>query len=152
MNHVLAVTSVLANEGGVSDPVLLTAALLHDTVEDTDTSYEELRARYGDDVCDVVAEVTDDKTLSKERRKELQVEHAPHLSARAKQLKLADKISNLRDIANDSPADWSEQRKREYADWACNVIAGCRGVNDELERLFDRTVAETRARLEQSAS
>jgi GTP diphosphokinase / guanosine-3',5'-bis(diphosphate) 3'-diphosphatase len=147
INHPLAVAALLATEGGVVDADLLVAALLHDTVEDTDTSTAELLQRFGTTVCNLVAEVTDDKSLPKARRKELQIDHAPHKSTAAKQLKIADKICNIRDLNANSPTGWSLERKVEYVDWAERVVAGCRGVNPVLDRLFDATVAEARCRL-----
>ena len=141
INHPIALADVLANEGGVVDPVTLCAALLHDTIEDTETSYEELQQRFGKEVADVVLEITDDKTLLKAERKERQVTHAPHLSQRARLVKLADKICNLRDIASNPPATWSRQRKREYYEWAKRVIDGLRGAHPGLERTFDREYA-----------
>lgn len=144
INHPLDVATVLACEGSVTDVDLLMAALLHDTVEDTDTSNEELVERFGERVASIVREVTDDKSLPKQQRKKLQIEHAPLVSNEAKQLKLADKICNVRDIDVESPAGWTHARKFEYLDWADQVIAGCRGVNDALERRFDEAVAETR--------
>ncbi len=137
INHPIALADLLANQGGVTDPVVLCAALLHDTIEDTDTTGEELRAAFGDEIADVVLEVTDDKTLAKQLRKQLQVEHARHASPRAKLVKLADKICNLRDIAATPPADWSAQRKADYFDWASEVVAGLRGSHPQLEALFD---------------
>jgi guanosine-3',5'-bis(diphosphate) 3'-pyrophosphohydrolase len=137
MNHPIALADLLANQGGVSDPGVLCAALLHDTIEDTDTTPEELRAAFGDEIADVVLEVTDDKTLAKKLRKQLQIEHARHASPRAKLVKLADKICNLRDLAATPPADWSAQRKADYFDWAREVVAGLRGSHAELEALFD---------------
>ncbi len=147
INHPLAVAECLANEVGVTDVVLLSAALLHDTVEDTDTSLDELTACFGTTVSALVAEVTDDKSLPKARRKELQVEHAPHKSVAAKQLKIADKICNIRDLDRDSPAGWDLTRKVQYIDWAERVVAGCRGVNPALDLLFDVTVEAARNRL-----
>lgn len=141
INHPLTLASVLANEGGVTDPVTLCAALLHDTVEDTDTTADELRAAFGDEVCAVVLEVTDDRALPKAERKRLQVEHAAVISPRAKLVKLADKISNLRDIANSPPADWPIERRREYFDWAGSVVDRLRGVHAPLEAVFDRAFA-----------
>jgi len=141
INHPIALADVLANEGGVVDPVTLCAALLHDTVEDAKTTYRELRKAFGDEIADVVMEVTDDKNLDKVVRKERQVTHAPHLSRRAKLVKLADKISNLRDIASNPPATWSRKRKREYYEWARRVIDGLRGAHAGLERIFDREYA-----------
>ena len=129
INHPLAVAAVLASEGGVTDVELLAAALLHDTVEDTDTSSEELARCFGPAIAGLVAEVTDDKTLPKSRRKQLQVEHAPDKSPAAKQLKIADKICNIRDLDMTSPAGWDLERKVQYVDWAERVVAGCRGVN-----------------------
>lgn len=141
INHPIALADVLANEGGVDDPVALSAAVLHDTIEDTETTYEELRERFGKEIADVVMEVTDDKLLEKAERKERQVVHAPHLSQRAKLVKLADKICNLRDIASNPPANWPLERKREYYDWAKRVIDGLRGAHPGLERIFDREYA-----------
>lgn len=142
INHPIALADVLANEGGVDDPVALSAAVLHDTIEDTETTYEELRERFGKETADVVMEVTDDKLLEKAERKQRQVVHAPHLSQRAKLVKLADKICNLRDIASNPPANWPLERKREYYDWAKRVIDGLRGAHPGLERIFDREYAK----------
>ena len=141
INHPIALADVLVNEGGVDDPVALCAAVLHDTIEDTETSYEELQERFGKEIADVVMEVTDDKTLLKAERKERQVTHAPHLSQRARLVKLADKICNLRDIASNPPANWPLQRKQEYYEWAKRVIDGLRGAHPGLERIFDREYA-----------
>jgi len=137
INHPIALARVLALEAGVCDERVLVAALLHDTLEDTQTSFEELRERFGLPIAETVAEVTDDKTLPKWRRKALQVEHAPHLSRRAKLVKLADKICNLRDVAANPPKDWPLSRRREYFDWAKEVVDGLRGVHPRLEAIFD---------------
>jgi guanosine-3',5'-bis(diphosphate) 3'-pyrophosphohydrolase len=141
INHPIGLASVLKAEGGVDDVAVLAAAILHDTIEDTNTTEQELRAAFGDEITNIVLEVTDDKSLPKAERKRLQVEHAAHASARAKLVKIADKICNLRDIASSPPADWTLERKREYFDWSANVIAGCRGVNARLEAQFDRAMS-----------
>jgi len=137
INHPLALASVLAVEGGVDDPEMICAALLHDTIEDTQTTAKELISIFGETVTGIVLEVTDDKTLDKTARKEEQVRHAAHSSNKAKLVKLADKISNLRDILASPPADWTSERKREYFDWAARVVAGVRGVHPGLEAIFD---------------
>lgn len=137
INHPIALARVLAVEVGVTDEKALLAALLHDTLEDTETTFEELRDHFGLKVAETVAEVTDDKSLPKTRRKALQIEHAPHLSKRAKLVKLADKICNLRDVAAHPPHDWPLARRRKYFDWAKEVIDGLRGTHGKLERLFD---------------
>jgi GTP diphosphokinase / guanosine-3',5'-bis(diphosphate) 3'-diphosphatase len=137
INHPIALANVLANEAGVEDERVLIAAVLHDTIEDTETTEQDLLRLFGKDVADLVMEVTDDKTLPKAERKRLQVEHAVHISRRAKLVKLADKICNLRDIAASPPADWSLERKQEYFDWAKAVVDGLRGVHPALEALFD---------------
>jgi GTP diphosphokinase / guanosine-3',5'-bis(diphosphate) 3'-diphosphatase len=141
INHPLALARVLVQEGGVDDEVVLAAALLHDTVEDTDTTVDELRAAFGERIAAVVMEVTDDKSLDKPVRKQLQVDHAPHLSREAKLVKLADKICNVRDVADEPPAGWSLERRREYFDWARRVVDGLRGVHAGLERSFDEAYA-----------
>ncbi|SDW18548.1 HD domain-containing protein [Lysobacter enzymogenes] len=140
INHPLALADTLANLGGVADPVVLCAALLHDTVEDTATTFEELELAFGARIAAVVREVTDDKTLPKAERKRLQVEHAPHISREAQLVKLADKISNLGDLL-DAPPPWPQQRKRDYFDWTAQVVAGLRGVHPALEARFDALYA-----------
>ena len=139
INHPIELARVLAEVGGVTDAVTLSAALLHDTLEDTDTTPEELQRAFGPEVAAVVAEVSDDKALPKAERKRLQIENAPDISRRAKLVKLADKICNLRDITASPPADWSIQRKQEYFDWAKSVVDELRGVHPGLEHLFDKT-------------
>ena len=137
INHPIQLAKLLANEGGVTDANVLCAALLHDTIEDTETTAEELRALFGDAITGIVLEVTDDKALSKEDRKRLQIEHAPHVSHQAKLVKLADKICNLRDIISAPPAKWSLERKQEYFDWAARVVSGARDAHPGLGAIFD---------------
>lgn len=150
INHPIRVAQLLATQGGVTDLVTLQAAILHDTVEDTETTPEELERHFGPEVRRIVAEVTDDNSLSKGDRKRLQVEHAPHLSPAAKQLKIADKTANVQNITASPPADWSLERRREYLDWADRVVAGCRGCNPALEAFYDQAIAEGRKALEAS--
>ena len=137
INHPLTLARVLAVEGGVTDVATLCAALLHDTIEDTDTTADELSHEFGAEIASIVGEVTDDKTLPKAERKRQQVEHAAHISDKAKRVKLADKISNLRDVSQAPPADWSLERRREYFDWAKSVVDRLRGVDAQLEAAFD---------------
>lgn len=134
INHPLSLANLLAN-CGVDDPTVLAAALLHDTVEDTETTPEELAKLFGSAVAAIVAEVTDDKELPKAERKRLQIEHAAHLSYQAKLVKLADKVCNLRDLIH-SPPDWSLERRREYFDWAKAVVDQMRGTHTQLEGMF----------------
>ena len=141
INHPIALARVLAVEAGVKDHKTLVAAILHDTVEDTETTLDELSGHFGRKVAEIVAEVTDDKSLPKEQRKELQVDHAPTLSKRAKLVKLADKICNLRDVATAPPKDWPLSRRQEYFDWAKRVIDGLRGAHPVLEKIFDEAYA-----------
>jgi len=141
INHPLALAEVLSSEGKVTDPVVLAAALLHDTLEDTETTVEELTGAFGRRVAVIVEEVTDTKWLKKGTRKRLQVSRAGRSSKSAKLVKLADKICNLRDILASPPADWSVERKREYFDWAKSVIDRVRGANARLERRFDQLYA-----------
>ena len=142
INHPIALAQVLTGEGGVTDIEVLAAALLHDTIEDTATTGEELEREFGGRIAAIVAEVTDDTALPKADRKRLQIEHAAQLSDGAKLVKLADKICNLRDVAERPPAQWDLQRRREYFEWAKRVIDGLRGAPAEpmraLEAAFDR--------------
>jgi guanosine-3',5'-bis(diphosphate) 3'-pyrophosphohydrolase len=141
INHPIALANVLVREGAVSEPEVVAAALLHDTLEDTQTSPGELRTAFGERVARIVAEVTDDKSLPKAERKRLQIEHAATMSREAKLVKLADKICNLRDMADHPPAKWDLVRRREYFEWAKAVIDGLRGVHPKLEALFDAAYA-----------
>lgn len=137
INHPIALAHLLAVVGCVDDIAVLQAAVLHDTLEDTETTYEELEQRFGSRVAQVVLEVTDDKALPKQRRKELQVESAPHKSADAALVKLADKTCNLRDVAATPPTDWTLERRREYFDWARRVVDGLPVVSSALRAEFD---------------
>jgi GTP diphosphokinase / guanosine-3',5'-bis(diphosphate) 3'-diphosphatase len=137
INHPIALAQVLCNEGGITDTVVLCAALLHDTIEDTDTTAEELRKRFGEAIATIVVDVTDDKSLPKDTRKREQVKHAPSLSREAKLVKLADKICNVRDVTATPPKEWSLVRRQEYFDWANEVVDGLRGVHRTLEGRFD---------------
>lgn len=138
INHPLALASVLAVEGGITDAATLCAALLHDTIEDTETTGDEIEREFGPEVRHLVEQVTDDKSLPKAQRKLAQVEHAAHISDKAKRVKLADKICNLRDVALTPPAAWPIERRREYFDWAKSVIDRLRGVDPRLEATFDQ--------------
>ena len=139
INHPLSLAKVLTVEGGCTDVETICAALLHDTVEDTETTLEELEFEFGVEIRKIVQEVTDDKSLKSEVRKLAQIEHAAHISNKAKRVKLADKICNLRDIVSSPPLNWSLERKQAYFDWAKAVIDNLRGVDAKLEKVFDKT-------------
>ena len=141
INHPIALADILWNEAGIEEPTVLCAALLHDTVEDTETTEEELLELFGPRIAAIVMEVTDDKSLPKAERKRLQVENVPGLSREARLVKLADKISNVRDVATAPPPDWPLQRRREYFDWAKSVVDRLRGTDARLEALFDAAFA-----------
>lgn len=147
VNHLITVARLLAETGGVTDPVVLVAAVLHDTVEDVGVSPEEIEERFGPEVRGIVAEVTDDKSLAKDERKRLQVEHAPHMSTGAKLVKIADKIANLHDVIERPPVGWTRYRREQYMRWSAAVVDGCRGVSPALEKLFDTLLAQGRAML-----
>ena len=137
VNHPIALANILCLEAGIEDPITLAAALLHDTIEDTETAEEELRGEFGDEVASTVMELTDVNWLGKIARKRLQISRAARASHRAKLVKIADKIANLRDILSSPPADWALSRQQEYFDWAKSVVDEVRGANGELERRFD---------------
>jgi (p)ppGpp synthase/HD superfamily hydrolase len=143
-NHLAEVAALLVIATGGTDSALVAAAYLHDTLEDTPTEYEEVFSLFGEDVAALIAAVTDDKSLPKAERKRLQIAHAAKAAARARLLKIADKISNLRSLGASPPADWDRARALEYVDWAERVVAGCRGLNAGLETLFDGAAAQAR--------
>jgi guanosine-3',5'-bis(diphosphate) 3'-pyrophosphohydrolase len=146
INHPFAVASALCDEGGVTDGELLAAALLHDTIEDTATTEEELRKAFGTRIAGIVAELTDDKNLSKAERKRIQLDNAALVSKDAQQLKIADKLCNLREILSSPPADCPLFRKHQYFDWAKAVVDQVRESNPRLAEKFDMAYAQ-RSRL-----
>jgi guanosine-3',5'-bis(diphosphate) 3'-pyrophosphohydrolase len=147
INHPITVARILADVGGIQDEEILIAAVLHDTVEDTATTAEELEAAFGPVVRGLVEEVTDDKSLPKAERKRLQIVHAGTLSPGAVLIKLADKIANVHDLSHAPPVDWSTDRLRDYLDWTEQVIQGCPKVNGALEARFVEVVQEGRHKL-----
>ncbi len=153
VNHPIQVAGLLAMEGGETDPEILVAALLHDVVEDTADGFDQkdklrslIEEKYGSRVRSLVDEMTDDKSLDKEERKRLQVEHAPLLTHDARKIKIADKIANIIDITNDPPADWPLERIQRYIEWSVQVVDQIRGTHEDLEIFFDRLVMEAVAK------
>lgn len=142
INHPIALADLLVRTAEIRDPKTIAVALLHDTVEDTCTTPDELKAEFGSTISNLVAELTDDKSLPDEERKRRQVEHASSLSPRARLVKLADKTCNLRDVVQDPPAKWTLKRKQQYFDWAKSVIDKIRGTNAKLENAFDEAFAQ----------
>ena len=138
INHPISVALEIAQTGGVSDPEILAAALLHDTLEDTDTSSEELEAKFGKEVCTYVLEVSDDKTLPDAEQKRRQIVNAKELTPGAVLIKLGDKISNVTDVTKNPPKDWGINRRRQYLDWAEKVIVNCPKVNDKMEKILKK--------------
>lgn len=141
INHPLGVARSLAEEGGIADVTVLAAALLHDTLEDTDTTFDELVSEFGGDIANVVREVTDDKSLQKADRKRHQVEHARVLTLPARLVKLADKLYNLRDLATLPPPNWDASRVQGYFCWAHAVVAAIGPVHAPLCRALDTVFA-----------
>ena len=141
INHPLQVAHILV-QADIEDPEVLAAALLHDTIEDTNTSLEELEIVFGYAIAGIVNECTDNKKLNKLERKQAQIDHAAHISRKAKLVKLADKIANVNDINDAPPAGWSLDRKREYFDWAKKVVDQMRGAHPGLEARFDAEYAK----------
>jgi GTP diphosphokinase / guanosine-3',5'-bis(diphosphate) 3'-diphosphatase len=136
INHPIKVAQLLYNVGKETDVELLSAAVLHDVLEDTSTTEQELKEKFGEKITSIVVEVTDDMTLTYDDRKRYQVKKAPTLTKNAKKIKIADKISNIEDILT-LPLTWSDRRKRQYFEWSERVIDGCRGVNPSLDKAFD---------------
>lgn len=141
INHPLGVANILIEEGNVYNPAVILAAILHDTVEDTDTTFEEIEKEFGIEICNIVREVTDDNTLPSTERKRLQIVNMAKSSDDAKLVRLADKLYNLRDIERTVPVGWTPERVDEYIKWAKAVISGCRGINSNLEKELDAIFA-----------
>lgn len=137
INHCIEVAHRIRIEGGTDDPEILAAALLHDVVEDTSVTLEEVGALFGPRVQGLVDEMSDDMNLSSAERKQLQENHAPGLSPDARLLKLADKIANLEALATVPPIHWSAERQQAYLDWACRVASRVPDTGTALEQSFE---------------
>ncbi len=149
INHPIDVAEMLWRIGKVRDVEVILSAILHDTIEDTETTAQEIEEHFGERVRSLVEEVTDDKRLPKPERKRLQVEHAPTLSNGAKQIKLADKTANIHDVAFTPPSHWSHERRLNYLSWSDNVVAGLRGSNRRLENHYDVVMSDAKTALEE---
>lgn len=143
INHTIRVAYLLQETCREHDPVLLAAAVLHDVLEDTEADESELQYLFGEEVCSIVKEVTDDMSLTYDERKRLQIKKAPGLSDKAKMIKIADKMANITDILT-IPLTWSNRRKRKYVEWSEQVIEGCRGINADLDQAFDKVIARAK--------
>lgn len=143
INHPIAVAETL-RVFGIDDTDVLVAALLHDVLEDTETTPDEILERFGERVLAIVQEMTDDKSLPKQVRKDLQIEGAPNLSEQARWVKLADKICNVNDIAKNVPVGWPMERCVQYVDWCEAVVEGFRGTHVGLEDRFDDVCEKAR--------
>ncbi len=141
INHPIQIVHILTSDGGIENIPTLAAAILHDTIEDTEATVEELRERFGGEIASIVQEVTDDKSLPKDVRKRLQIEHARTLSHKAKLVKLADLISNVEETLDNASQLWSYDRRMEYIEWASRVVHGLRGISPTLEKRFDTLYA-----------
>jgi len=147
INHPIAVAELLASVAGVTDPEILQAALLHDVVEDTQITLADLDREFGARVAGIVAEVSDNKSLQYEERKERQAVDASSLSPEAKLIRVADKICNVYDVGQNPPEGWTPMRRRAYVTWTGRVVDGCRGVSVALEARFDEVRANTSTRI-----
>jgi guanosine-3',5'-bis(diphosphate) 3'-pyrophosphohydrolase len=145
--HPISVATVIVQIGQIQDLGVLQAALLHDVLEDTATSLREIVDQFGEAVASNVAEVTDDMSLSRDERRRSQLEAAPRLSRPAKQIRIADKICNIRDISSTTPAQWSAEEKVAYLTWAENVVNACQGSNALLEEAFRLELRDRRESL-----
>lgn len=152
INHPITVAKLLTDVGLVYDADIIQAAILHDTIEDTETTAEELLEHFGKEVTNYVVEMTDDKTLPKPERKRLQVENASHKSYGARHIKICDKICNITDVTNNPPGHWDLQRRKEYLDWAEKVVTALDEVNPNLKQLFEQRLNEGRKKLNDVSS
>ena len=145
VNHLAEVANLLSNATDGADAGLVAAGWLHDTIEDTGTTREELVGKFGERVAALVVEVTDDMSLPRTERRQKQIADAPHKSPDAKLIKIADKISNIRARIHSRPTPEERTDLTDYVDWAEKVVAGCRGVNAALDGSFDEAVMRARS-------
>ena len=144
INHPIYVAQILSGIAGIDDVEVLCGAILHDTVEDTETSLNDIELAFGLRVARIVEEVTDDKSLAKDARKQAQIDHATHISREGALVKVADKIANIRDVASNPPSDWSTKRRKEYLDWAEEVVTNCKPESPDLLSYFEDSLGSAR--------
>ena len=142
--HPISVAMILSEIGSIEDPEILSAALLHDTLEDTDTSVHELDKNFGSRVRIIVEELTDNDMLTFSQSKQMQIDNAPYLSKDATLVRIADKISNVSDVIENPPPEWNQKRCNKYVDWAEAVMNNCQKVNQDLENHFFELLTEYR--------
>lgn len=147
INHPINVAQILADIGEIDDIEVLSAAILHDTVEDTRATLHDIELAFGLRIARIVEEVTDDKSLNKKARKQAQIDHAAHISREGALVKVADKIANVRDVGANPPSNWDTRRREEYLNWAEQVVDRCRPENDALMAYFYESLATAREAL-----
>ncbi|MFK4653603.1 (p)ppGpp synthase/HD superfamily hydrolase [Bradyrhizobium japonicum] len=147
INHLVEVANLLAAATDGGDAELVAAGWLHDAIEDTETTREELAQKFSDRVASLVVECTDDMSLPKPERRRRQIVDAPKKSAGAKLIKIADKISNIGARIHSDPSAEERDDLADYTGWAEQVVAGCRGGNSWLDAKFDDAVSAARASL-----
>lgn len=141
--HPLGVAEILWNEGGIRSVNVLTAAILHDTLEDTDATEIEIESLFGPRVLYTVIEVTNDPSLTGEENKQRQVDHAPTLSLDGQLVKLADRLYNVRDLRNPPPS-WSNEKVDQYYGWGEKLLNALTGTNEALETALDQEIQSHR--------
>ena len=147
INHLAEVANMLSAVTNGEDAELVAAGWLHDTIEDSETTHDELAQRFGLRVAGLVQECTDDMSLPKHERRRRQVADAPKKSDSAKLIKIADKISNIRARIFADPSAAQRAELADYLAWAEQVVANLRGGNARLDALFDEVVANARSTL-----
>jgi guanosine-3',5'-bis(diphosphate) 3'-pyrophosphohydrolase len=147
INHPIYVAQILSDIGGINDVDVLSAAILHDTVEDTRATFHDIELAFGLRIARIVEEVTDDKSMEKAERKQAQIDHAGHISREGALVKVADKIANVRDIGANPPKGWEPERRRAYLDWAERVVERCRPENPALTDYFYECLGDAREAL-----
>lgn len=142
INHLIDVCSLLQNVANVNDPTTLVAATLHDILEKTTTKTDEINTQFGEEVCNIVIELTNDQRLNETEKWFLQLHTADNLSAKSKIIKLADKIANAKAVISNPPKGWDIKRRIVYLQWTEKVVGALRGTDENLENYFDQLMEE----------
>ncbi|EFO18322.1 hypothetical protein LOAG_10172 [Loa loa] len=137
VNHPIGVAYILTSEGQITDTTTIIAAILHDIVEHTKTTDEEIRKMFGDEIADIVKECTMVRSMKREARMKSELEKASKLSHKAKLVQLADKLNNIRDIERGTPLGWTKQHVTEYIIFAKDLLSKIRGIHGPLESALD---------------
>jgi len=140
--HPIEVADLVMKIGHVYDKDVLITALLHDVMDDTQTTYEQITSLYGTKVSSYLEEMTSKQGLSLKEQKKQQIMQAFRQNPSVAIIKLSDKLSNLKTLATSPPPSWSRDRIDQYFQWAQTVIENLPESNQLLKKAVKNVISD----------